>query len=77
MKKLVKIMVAAILMASSLGAMTLEDHNGYIAKENNPALKQALICEREAAFIFKNPMECTKAAQISLNEYNSIQKKWL
>lgn len=72
MKKLVKIMAVAVLIATSAVALTLEDYDKYIANENNALSKQTLICEREASLIFKDPTLCVRAAQISLKEYNSM-----
>jgi len=71
MKKLIEIMAVGFLIVSSVEATTLEEYNQLIAFVEHPASKQSLICEREATFIFKDPTLCIKAAQISLNEYNS------
>lgn len=76
MKKLVKLMAVAILAASSVGAITLEEFNTMIANANNPVLKQTLLCEREVSLIFKDPMLCViAAAQISLKEYDATPVK--
>lgn len=75
MKKLIKIATVAVLMASSVWAATLEEFNEAITYSDNPIMKQALLCEREAGYLFKNPMECINAAQISLKEYNTLTDK--
>lgn len=66
MKKLIKIMAVTVLMASSVGASTLEEFDDLIAKAKDPAYKQVLLCEREMSFKFKNPAECTKAVDLLL-----------
>jgi TPR repeat protein len=75
MKKLIEIMVVGVLMVGSVEANTLEEFNEAITYSYNPIMKQALICEREASYLFKNPIECIKAAQISLKEYNTLVDK--
>lgn len=75
MKKLVKLMAVAVLAASSVGAITLEEYNELIPKVNNLPQKQILICMREKDYISSNPMECIKAAQISLKEYESTEAR--
>lgn len=72
MKKLIKIVAVAVLIASSVEANGLEDYDRHIANAKNPADKQTLICEREAEFILKDPMKCIKATQISSKEYEAI-----
>lgn len=76
LKNIKKVLIAAIFVAASLSGTTLEDADRYIAEEKNPAEKQNFICEREALFILKDPTLCIKAAQISLQEYQSKRIKF-
>lgn len=76
MKKLVKIMAVAVLAASSVGAITLEEYNAMIASVEIPAYKQNLLCEREADLILKDPQLCIRAAQISSKEYDTMPVKY-
>lgn len=72
MKKLVKIVAVAVLMANSATAFSLEEYSNLISFNNNPAAKQTFRCAREAEWIKKDPMECINATKFSLEEVGDI-----
>lgn len=72
MKKLIKIVAVAVLIATSAVALTLEDYNNRISLNNNPVKKQLLYCAREVEWIKKNPTECINATKFSLEEVGDI-----
>ncbi|MFA5232901.1 MAG: hypothetical protein WC390_00755 [Sulfurimonas sp.] len=63
-----KVFITAVLAVVSLSGMTLEEANIIVDSTNDFAIKQLYICEREASFIYNNPKECIKAAQLSKKE---------
>lgn len=61
-----KVLLIGLFSGVSLCATDLETFNKNITEAKHPDLKQMLRCEREAAFIKKNPQECLKAADLFL-----------
>lgn len=75
MKKLIKIMAVAVLMASSLMADgSLEGYNRTLSEIEDPALKQIVICERDGIYNGKNPEECIKVIDMYLKINKKITK---
>lgn len=77
MKKLISVALATFCTVSFVGASSLEEYDKSISEAKNPTLKQILTCEREANYIYKDPQQCIKAADMVLEMSKKATKNSL
>lgn len=72
-----KVVITSLVIFAQVGAETLEEYYTVVKDSPTPAVKQMVICEREAQFLLKNPEECIKSAEMLLQIKKKVTKNFL